>query len=204
MFSVPRTTISNPFLRAMFRSEEFYSDEVMAQPDQKPRAMARQRHPPAGTAHAAARRLRRNGQHLGQDLLAPPNVKGWDGGLSWITTNTLLSPLQSGLRPGDGAGQPHGRGRRAGPGQAMLAQRANVMARIMQPVNVNRHCHPGRSARTRTLILPPWKNASSTRPLSDRAPPGPARLSGASATDLSDDDIRHAIRLLHVPPLNIK
>ena len=28
---------------------------------------------------------------LGQDLLLPPNVKGWDGGLSWITTNTLLA-----------------------------------------------------------------------------------------------------------------
>ena len=28
---------------------------------------------------------------LGQDLFAPPNVKGWDGGLAWITTNTLLA-----------------------------------------------------------------------------------------------------------------
>jgi hypothetical protein len=28
---------------------------------------------------------------LGQDLFAPPNVKGWDGGMSWITTNTLLA-----------------------------------------------------------------------------------------------------------------
>jgi hypothetical protein len=28
---------------------------------------------------------------LGQDLFAPPNVKGWDGGLSWITTNNLLA-----------------------------------------------------------------------------------------------------------------
>jgi hypothetical protein len=27
---------------------------------------------------------------LGQDLFAPPNVKGWDGGLAWITTNNLL------------------------------------------------------------------------------------------------------------------
>ena len=27
---------------------------------------------------------------LGQDLFAPPNVKGWDGGITWITTNTLL------------------------------------------------------------------------------------------------------------------
>ena len=28
---------------------------------------------------------------LGQDLFAPPNVKGWDGGIAWITTNNLLS-----------------------------------------------------------------------------------------------------------------
>jgi hypothetical protein len=28
---------------------------------------------------------------LGQDLFAPPNVKGWDGGITWITTNTLLA-----------------------------------------------------------------------------------------------------------------
>jgi hypothetical protein len=30
-------------------------------------------------------------RNLGQDLFAPPNVKGWDGGPSWITTNTLLA-----------------------------------------------------------------------------------------------------------------
>ena len=28
---------------------------------------------------------------LGQDLFAPPNVKGWDGGTAWINTNTLMS-----------------------------------------------------------------------------------------------------------------
>jgi hypothetical protein len=28
---------------------------------------------------------------LGQDLFTPPNVKGWDGGVTWITTNTLLA-----------------------------------------------------------------------------------------------------------------
>ena len=27
---------------------------------------------------------------LGQDIFAPPNVKGWDGGLAWVTTNNLL------------------------------------------------------------------------------------------------------------------
>src|SRR5947199_1625751 len=29
--------------------------------------------------------------NLGQELFAPPNVKGWDGGISWITTNNLLA-----------------------------------------------------------------------------------------------------------------
>ena len=33
-------------------------------------------------------------RQLGQDLFAPPNVKGWDGGITWITTNTLLDALQ--------------------------------------------------------------------------------------------------------------
>jgi uncharacterized protein (DUF1800 family) len=29
-------------------------------------------------------------RQLGQDLFAPPNVKGWPGGDSWVNTNTLL------------------------------------------------------------------------------------------------------------------
>ena len=28
---------------------------------------------------------------LGQELFQPPNVKGWDGGIAWITTNNLLN-----------------------------------------------------------------------------------------------------------------
>ena len=27
---------------------------------------------------------------MGQDLFAPPNVKGWDGGLAWVSTSTML------------------------------------------------------------------------------------------------------------------
>ena len=34
------------------------------------------------------------GRRLGQDLFDPPNVKGWPGGLRWITTSTLLSRTQ--------------------------------------------------------------------------------------------------------------
>jgi len=32
--------------------------------------------------------------HLGQDLFNPPNVKGWEGGTNWITTNTLVAREQ--------------------------------------------------------------------------------------------------------------
>jgi uncharacterized protein (DUF1800 family) len=80
-----------PLLRAMFLSEEFYSPEVMRQQVKSPvqwlvssvRMLERDL-PPAQLSANALRQL-------GQDLLLPPNVKGWDGGLSWITTSNLLN-----------------------------------------------------------------------------------------------------------------
>ena len=32
-------------------------------------------------------------RNMGQDLLAPPTVKGWDGGEAWINTSTLLARI---------------------------------------------------------------------------------------------------------------
>ena len=32
-------------------------------------------------------------RNMGQDLLAPPTVKGWDGGENWINTSTLLARI---------------------------------------------------------------------------------------------------------------
>lgn len=80
-----------PLLRAMFLSEEFYSPEVMRQQVKSPvqwlvssvRMLERDLPPAPLTANAL--------RQLGQDLLLPPNVKGWDGGLSWITTSNLLN-----------------------------------------------------------------------------------------------------------------
>jgi hypothetical protein len=43
---------------------------------------------------------------LGQDLFAPPNVKGWDGGMSWITTNTLLARYNQAATLVQGAFEP--------------------------------------------------------------------------------------------------
>lgn len=80
-----------PLLRAMFLSEEFYSPEVMRQQVKSPvqwlvsSVRMLERELPAAQLTANALR------QLGQDLLMPPNVKGWDGGLSWITTSNLLN-----------------------------------------------------------------------------------------------------------------
>jgi uncharacterized protein (DUF1800 family) len=80
-----------PLLRAMFLSEEFYTASVIRNQVKSPvqwlvgsvRMLERPLPPPL-----VCFSLTRN---LGQDLFAPPNVKGWDGGLSWITTSTLLA-----------------------------------------------------------------------------------------------------------------
>ncbi len=80
-----------PLLRTMFLSEEFYSASIIRNQVKSPvqwlvgsvRVLERPLPPPLVCVG-----LTRN---LGQDLFAPPNVKGWDGGLSWITTNTLLA-----------------------------------------------------------------------------------------------------------------
>jgi uncharacterized protein (DUF1800 family) len=80
-----------PVLRAIFSSEEFYAPGIIRNQVKSPvqwlvgsvRVLERELPPPL-----VCFGLTRN---LGQDLFAPPNVKGWDGGLSWITTNNLLA-----------------------------------------------------------------------------------------------------------------
>jgi hypothetical protein len=74
----------------MFGCEEFYSPSIIRNQVKSPvqwlvgTARMLQCDLPPGFISAAITRS------LGQDLFAPPNVKGWDGGISWITTNTLL------------------------------------------------------------------------------------------------------------------
>jgi uncharacterized protein (DUF1800 family) len=80
-----------PLLRVMFCSEEFYADSLLRNEVKSPvqwlvgtARMLQCDLPPTFISAAMLR-------SLGQDLFAPPNVKGWDGGMSWITTNTLLT-----------------------------------------------------------------------------------------------------------------
>ena len=79
-----------PLLRVLFRSEEFYDPAILRNQVKSPVQwlvgsvrMLECDLPPAPISWGMTRRL-------GQDLFAPPNVKGWDGGIAWITTNTLL------------------------------------------------------------------------------------------------------------------
>ena len=79
-----------PFLRVMFRSEEFYSNDIVRNEVKSPvqwlvgsARMLESDLPPPFICSAIT-------NSLGQSLFAPPSVKGWDGGTSWITTNTLL------------------------------------------------------------------------------------------------------------------
>ncbi len=91
-----------PLLRAMLLSEQFYEPAVIRNQVKSPvqwlvgtvRMLETELPPPV-----ACWNLTRN---LGQDLFAPPNVKGWDGGVSWITTNTLLARYNEAVSLVDG------------------------------------------------------------------------------------------------------
>jgi uncharacterized protein (DUF1800 family) len=77
-------------LKTLFRSRAFYAVESLGAQIKSPvefvvstvRRLAVA--PPSGAflAEAAAA--------LGQDLLNPPNVKGWDGGFAWVSSSTLI------------------------------------------------------------------------------------------------------------------
>jgi uncharacterized protein (DUF1800 family) len=80
-----------PLLRTMFMSEAFYAPTIIRNQVKSPtqwlissvRLLERELPPPQIAMNSM--------RTLGQELFTPPNVKGWDGGLAWITTNNLLS-----------------------------------------------------------------------------------------------------------------
>jgi uncharacterized protein (DUF1800 family) len=80
-----------PLLRAMFLSREFYAAETMRTQIKSPVVWlvgtARRLEAPLPGGFVSSSILRT----LGQELFAPPNVKGWDGGYAWITTARLLT-----------------------------------------------------------------------------------------------------------------
>ncbi|MCG8404222.1 MAG: DUF1800 domain-containing protein [Phycisphaerales bacterium] len=80
-----------PMLTAMFTSEAFYSDRARFTHIKSPvellvGTMRTLEIPPIDTTMMAT-----GLRMMGQSLMQPPNVKGWDGGATWITTSTLMN-----------------------------------------------------------------------------------------------------------------
>lgn len=78
-----------PFLRKLFLDPAFYREEVVGARVQSPIdymvGMTRRL-----GVQTPAIILGSGAALLGQRLLAPPSVKGWDEGVSWITTSSLM------------------------------------------------------------------------------------------------------------------
>src|SRR4029077_7751653 len=70
--------------------EEFYSERAMSRQIKSPAQYmiqtAKLLEAPLPSPQVAQNAMRQ----MGQTLFAPPNVKGWDGGKTWITTSTLM------------------------------------------------------------------------------------------------------------------
>lgn len=81
------------FLRELFQSIYFYSDACYRKQVASPIDFV------VGTfrtfqVRQPARELLSHLSALGQELLAPPNVKGWDGGKKWINSSTLAARVE--------------------------------------------------------------------------------------------------------------
>lgn len=80
-----------PWLRTLFRAEAFYDPHVVRHQIKSPVQLlvmaCRQLERPLPPSPLPANALRL----LGQELFLPPSVKGWEGGATWINTNTLLT-----------------------------------------------------------------------------------------------------------------
>jgi uncharacterized protein (DUF1800 family) len=79
-----------PLLWEIFCSEEFYSERVMRSQIKSPTQFIVQSCKVLGCELPAPHIAQNAMRQMGQILFAPPNVKGWDGGKSWISTSTLL------------------------------------------------------------------------------------------------------------------
>ena len=95
-----------PVLGKLFRSAHFHDASNRASVIKSPAQLVVQTVRQLGTPPRQLSSLTAACELMGQDLFQPPNVKGWDGGRSWINTSTLFVRqnvaiyLLTGKRPG--------------------------------------------------------------------------------------------------------
>ncbi len=80
-----------PVLETLFRSQVFYAPASRGTQIKSPVVLVASLFRTLGIGPTGQARLARAAETLGQAVFAPPTVKGWDGGLDWITTSHLLN-----------------------------------------------------------------------------------------------------------------
>ncbi|MGZ5568834.1 MAG: DUF1800 domain-containing protein [Limisphaerales bacterium] len=184
-----------PLLRTMFRSHEFYAPEVVRSQVKSPvqwlvgsiRLLEREMPPPVVAGQIT--------KSMGQDLLVPPNVKGWDGGLSWITTNNLLTRYNQSalLVMAENKMAPEGQGI-----QRMISQRAAMAANRMHAVEVDKIVSESDRDDKGKLLASLEKRFLQAKLSKKQHDVLQDFLDSRGA--LNDDDVRHAIRLIMSTP----
>jgi uncharacterized protein (DUF1800 family) len=110
-----------PALRAMFMSDAFYGERSRFTHIKSPVELL------VGTLRALeiepvdTEAMNFALRAMGQQLMQPPNVKGWDGGAAWISTSTLYNRYNLVGRFIEGTDDPPSRRRRERMRQAMRA-----------------------------------------------------------------------------------
>jgi len=189
-----------PFLRVMFRSEEFYSDDIVRNQVKSPvqwligsvRILECDL-PPTLISWGMLRQL-------GQDIFAPPNVKGWDGGITWITTNTLLTRYNDAQALVMGTLPPlHASDLARKPGGANGNRLEKAMQRMrMGGVNIQKILPPGDRSDNATIVASLQNRLFQTNLQASQQEAVQQFLD--SKTKMSDADIAEAIRLMMSTP----
>jgi uncharacterized protein (DUF1800 family) len=184
-----------PLLKTMFLSEEFYAPEVVRAQVKSPVqwlvGTVRLLEIDLPPARAAGPVL----ASLGQNLFAPPNVKGWDGGIAWISTNSLLERYNyaSMLVLGANAATLQNLPRQKGPKRPTKAPGGAT-----PPVNVERLLKPEERQDKKALIASLQKRLVQDQLKADHA--AALREYLDSQAELDEVDILHTIRLILCTP----
>ena len=189
-----------PLLRELFRSENFYDAGIIRNQVKSPVQwlvssvrMLETELPPPLVSWGMTRQL-------GQDLFAPPNVKGWDGGVTWITTNTLLTRYNDAQSLVEGSMPPLGAGdfaKKAGSGAGGKAMKAMQRMKL-GGVKVEKILSAEERADKRSLVAALEKRLFQTTLKSDDEQTLREFLD--SKTKMTNADILTAIRLMMSTP----
>lgn len=188
-----------PMLRALFRSEQFYAPDIIRNQVKSPvqwlvssvRILESELPPPVVSWGML--------RQLGQDLFAPPNVKGWDGGVTWITTNTLLTRYNDAQALVQGGVPVMSKGDFAGKGGNKGGKAMQALQRVhMGGVNVEKILTPDERADKATIVAALEHRLFQTTLNGDQEQTLREFLD--SKTKMSNADILTAIRLMMSTP----